>query len=253
MDKEIYKKIVLKKEFSKLPKKDVEMSWKVFEKRQDSDEEKIRLTRDLLRKVFSVFTSNKLLSLKNKDPEWVLKKHISTKERLPYYEELYGRLLEDFKESITIFDLGGGVNGFSYGFFKKKLNYVNIESMGQLVNLQNYYFKTRGLQGRAVHESLFNLEKIKKYLSQERGKKLVFLFKVLDSLEMVEKNYSKKFLRQITPLVDRVVISFATRSLVKRTKFKATRNWLYYFIKENFEIIEDFELGAERYISFENK
>ena len=64
MNLEIFKQITKKKEFSQLPKKDVELAFSHFEKRQCSDEEKIRLTRDLLRKVFSAFTSGKLLSLK---------------------------------------------------------------------------------------------------------------------------------------------------------------------------------------------
>jgi len=55
------------------------------------------------------------------------------------------------------------------------------------------------------------------------------------------------------PLVDRVVVSFATRSLVKRTRFKAQRNWIVDFIKNNFSILDDFELGSERYVVFERK
>ena len=53
MDKKIFEKIITKKEFSKLPEIDVEKAFEHFERRQVSDEEKIRLTRDLLRKVFS--------------------------------------------------------------------------------------------------------------------------------------------------------------------------------------------------------
>ena len=163
MEKEIYEQIIKKKDFSHLPMRDVEKTFEHFEKRQVSDEEKIRLTRDLLRKVFSAFTSQKILSLKDKEPEWVLRKHISTRERLPYYNELYSRLLKDFTDKeVTIFDLGAGINGFSYNYFSGKLYYIGIEAIGQLVDLMNYYFKTRGLNARAVHESLFELDKIKK-------------------------------------------------------------------------------------------
>ena len=86
-----------------------------------------------------------------------------------------------------------------------------------------------------------------------KSKKIVFLFKVLDSLESIEKNYSKKFLKLIVPLTDKVIVSFATKSLRKKVDFKVKRNWVHNFIEENFRILEDFEVGGERYLSFSKK
>lgn len=256
MEKEIYEEITKKKDFSHLPRRDVEMAFSIFEKRQVSDEEKIRLTRDLLRKVFSAFTSKKILSLKDKEPDWVLRKHLSTRERLAYYDEIYKRLLKDFiGKEMTIFDLGAGINGFSYyNHLPRQVYYIGIEAMGQLVDLMNYYFKTRGLEkAHAIHMSLFELDKLKKYLIQIKEPKIIFLFKTLDSLEMLKRDYSKTLLKEIVPLANRVVVSFATRSLIKQTKFKAKRTWLINFIEENFRILDDFELGSERYIVFQSK
>ncbi|VVB82260.1 Uncharacterised protein [uncultured archaeon] len=92
MKKEILNKIREKREFSELPEIDIKMAYEQFEKRQVSEDEKIKLTKELLRKLFSAFISRKLLSLKNKEPEWILRKHISTRERLPHYEEIYKRI-----------------------------------------------------------------------------------------------------------------------------------------------------------------
>jgi len=254
MDKEIYGQIVKKKELSQLPKRDVEAAFGNFEKRQVSDSEKVRLTRDLLNQMFWPFRSHKLLGLKDKDkdPEWILQKHMSTRERLPHYREVYERLFNGFEneKELNVLDLGSGINGFSYKFMPKKTCYIGIEAVGQLVQLMNYYFKTRGLNAMALHESLFSIEKIKKYLNQIKGRKIVFLFKVLDSLEMIERDYSKKLLNEIVPLADRVVVSFATRSMIKKEKFKVNRKWIVEFIKENFKILDDFETGNERYIVF---
>ncbi len=251
MDKKIYEKIIAKKEFSHLPKKDVERAFEHFKKRQVSEEEKIRLTRDLLRKIFSAFLSKKILSSKNKNVEWILRKHISTRERLPYYKKLYKKLLKDF-EKPTIIDLGAGINGFSCKFFGKNINYVGIEGIGQLTELTNNYFKREKINGKVLHLSLFDLGKIKKIIKETKKPRIIFLFKALDSLEMLERDYSKKLLSSIMPLVDRVVISFATRSLIKKTKFKIKRTWFIDFIKDNFKIIDDFELGAEIYIVLES-
>lgn len=254
--KQLISKIISKKEFSNLPERDVELALSKFENRGYLDEEKIKLTRDLLRKVFSAFISKKLLLLKNKNPEWVLKKHLSTKERFLYYEELYKKLFNKIKGNFNIIDLGAGVNGFSYGYLKNldyKVKYVGVEAIGQLVDLTNNYFSKNKLNARTIHLSLFELDKVKKAIKKEKGYKVVFLFKTLDSLEILKKDYSKKLLIGIAPFVDKIAVSFATKSLIKKKKFKINRKWIIDFIKSNFKIIDDFELGDEKYLIFEKK
>ncbi|MFW6283750.1 MAG: S1 RNA-binding domain-containing protein [Minisyncoccales bacterium] len=241
--------------------KDVEKAFERFENKGYSDIEKIKFTRDLLRKVFSAFTSGKLMSsglklkIKEKKEDWFLKKHISTKERFDYYPELYEKLLKDYKnkKNLNIFDFGAGINGFSYSYLKKinkNINYIGVESIGQFVELMNSYFKEKEFdkKAKAFQISLFDLNSIKKILKEHNKNKVVFLFKTLDSLEMIERDYSKKLLSEIGLLADRIVVSFATKSLVKKKNFFVNRNWFYSFIKDNFKILDDFEIGSERYV-----
>jgi len=249
MNKEFIDKIREKREFSELPEKDIEIAFNHFEKRQANEDEKIKLTRELLRKVFSAFISKKLLSLKNKDEEWILRKHISTRERLSHYEEIYKRIFNNYKEASVI-DLGSGINGFSYKFFKRKIKYTAIESVGQLIELMNHYFKEKRINGKAVHLSLFEKEKVKEIIKKEKKPRIVLLFKVIDALETLERDYSKKFISEIAPISDRFVVSFATKSLGSREKFKVKRNWIVDFVKENFTLLDDFEMGGERYLIF---
>ncbi|MCW8966742.1 MAG: hypothetical protein OQK82_08680 [Candidatus Pacearchaeota archaeon] len=251
---DLIKKIMSKKEFSKLPKEDVQRVLESFDKKDLLDEEKVKLSRDLLRKMYTAFVSSKLLNVKDKESEWFLKKHISTRERFGSYEELYERLLKNFNKKFVVFDLGAGVNGFSYEYFKdREVSYVAIEAVGQLVELMNNYFKKNNNDAVAIHESLFNLESVKKILESKTGKKIVFLFKTIDSLEMLDRNYSKELLMEIVPLVDEVVVSFATHSLISKKKFNVRRNWIIRFIEENFIILDDFKLGNERYIVIKTK
>jgi hypothetical protein len=251
---EIKERIVSKREFSKIPEEDIWLVYKKFERRQCSEEEKIRLTRDLLRKVYSAFTSGKLLNIKDKSEEWFLRKHLSTRERLNSYPELYKKLFLGLK-NCSVIDLGSGINGFSYKFFPKKLevNYVSVEAVGQFVDLMNFYFKKDNLNAKAIHESLFNLKKIKELIESCKKPRIIFLFKVIDSLEMVERDYSKRLLEEITLLCEKIVVSFATRSMMKQDRFRVNRKWIIDFIKENFKLLEDFELGNERYILFKAK
>jgi len=251
MNKEILKKIRKKREFSQLPEKDIEFAYGHFLKKDLPDEERVSLTKELLRKVFSVFMSKKLLSLKDKEPEWILRKHVSTKERLPYYQEIYSKIFENYKKASVI-DLGAGINGFSYKFFPKdkEIFYLGIESVGQLVDLTNFYFKKDKINGKVLHLSLFEKEKVKSLIRKQKKPRIVFLFKVIDSLEMIEKDYSKELISEIVSLVDFVVLSFAVKSLGKRKRFFAKRDWIMNFIKDNFNVLDDFELGGERYIIF---
>jgi len=259
MDKEkIIEKISMKKEFSELPKADLLKAFGQFDKDYFSDEEKVKKTRDFLRKVFSGFSGQKLLVSKNRSAEEVLKKHLSTRERFEHYEGIYSRLLKNLPDKISIADLGCGVNGFSYGFFEKigkKVDYLGVEAVGQLVELMKSYFKKTKISKKAkvVHASLFEIEKVKKLLKELKKPRIVFLFKVIDSLEKFERNYTKTLLKEIVPLADKVVVSFATQSWARRKKFFASRKWLIDFIRENFQYTDDFEVAGERYLSFEEK
>jgi hypothetical protein len=246
-------KIMQKPELKEIPLEDVELAFSLCLKKEDSDSERIRCTREVLHRAYGAFGSRKLLVSSNtqkdreRDAEWILRKHLSTRERIPYYNKIYERILKDFNG--TIFDLGAGVNGFSIGFIPDA-KYIGVEGVGQLVNLMNDYFKKQKFNAKAIHLSLFNIEKLKNLIKKEKGRKTIFLFKVLDSLETLQKDYSKKFIMEITPLVEKVTISFATRSMISKKLFRAKRNWIIEFIKKNFKITDEFELGGEKYICF---
>jgi c-di-AMP phosphodiesterase-like protein len=117
----------------------------------------------------------------------------------------------------------------------------------------NDFFKKEKIKGKAIHLSLFELEKVINIIKKTKKPRIVLLFKTIDSLEMLKKDYSKKLISEISPFVDKIVISFATESMIKREKFKVKRKWLVDFIKGNFQILNDFEINGERYIVFSEK
>ena len=273
---EVFEKITKKKEFYQLTKKDIVLALERFNVEKYSDEEKVKLTRSLLRKIFSSFTSRKLLSKKikksksfssfkkntkrNKDEEWFLKKHLSTRERLPHYKRIYSRIFKNMDKDLSVIDLGAGINGFSYNYFKKvgfNVNYIAIEAMGQFVSIMNTYFENKKLnksnQAKAIHLSLFEIQEIKKIIKKMREPRIIFLLKTVDSIEMLKRDYSKELILRISPLCDKFDISFPTRSMIKRRKFKVKRNWIINFIEEKFEILDVFEIGDEKYIVFKNR
>jgi len=255
---ELIKKIVEKKEFSDLPEKDVIISLEKFYKPENPDYENVKITRNFLRKIYSSFTSRKLLNPKEKEANWVLMKHKSTKERYNFYEEIYFRIFKEYNkdQSLSIIDLGCGVNGFSFDFIKKinsKIKYIGVEAIGQLVKLTNFFFKKNKFLGDVFHISLFEEEKICDLIRMQKSPRVVFMFKVIDSLESMQRNYSKELIGKILPFSDKIVLSFATKSLGSRRNFGAQRNWIVKFLEENYTILDDFEFGGERYIVFKHK
>lgn len=252
--KELIKKITQKKEFSKIPIRDIEIALDKFYNPHFSEEEIVKKVRNFLRKIFSGFSGKKLMGWKEKPPEEILRKHLSTRERLEDYEEIYQRVLKNLPKKISIIDMGAGVNGFSYPFFKsigKEVDYVAIEAIGQFVELTNNYFKKTKDKITAIHATLFDLEKIKEIVLKNKTPRIAFLFKVVDSLEKVERDYTKKLLEEIVPILDRVVISFPTESWMKRKKFHVQRKWLTDFIQKKWNFIDDFTIKGERYLVFE--
>ena len=254
----IIEKIMDKKEFRDLPILDVKLIYSLFENRKDLlDEEKIKETRKILVKIYTSFLSSKSFNLRNREEEWFLKKHKSTKERSGHYLELYKNLFRKYKnKEISVFDFGCGLNGFSYSFFSKlnlDVDYIGTEPVGQLVKLQNEWFEDKNFSGKVYHKSLFNLQDNLDLVKSVSGIRIGFFFKVIDSLEFVKRNYSKEVLQKLSPFFDKVVVSWATKSLIRKKKIAANKKWFLDFVKDNFEVLEDFVLSDERYLVFRKK
>jgi hypothetical protein len=104
----------------------------------------------------------KIMNPKDKDARWFLLRHVSTRERFDFYEKVYSRIFKNVSEKkISIIDLGAGINGISYSFFKKikkNVSYVGIEGVKQLVDVVNYFFKKNKINAIVFHKSLFEVE-----------------------------------------------------------------------------------------------
>ena len=133
------------------------------------------------------------------------------------------------------------------------MDYTAIEAVGQFVDLMNLFFKKSNLtqKARAYHLSLFNDREIKKVIGKTKKPRVALMLKIVDSLEKLERDYTKNFLIRINPFFQRFVLSFATESWTRRKKFYVQRNWLIDFIKENWQLTDDFVFSGERYLVFE--
>ncbi len=188
-----------------------------------------------------------------KDALQILKLHKSTKERINYYEKVYGKIFEWYKPKY-IADLACGLNPISYSIIEEVLKYspkyfasdLGIEDM----NFLNIYFKKFKINGIAKNIEITNLGILKdKYFMKSD---LIFLFKALDSFEEIKKNISKKLLEKIP--AKNIVISFPTKSLISKKHIKINkRNWIINFIKKQNWKLEQFEVENEIFFLVEKK
>lgn len=239
-------KIKQKRELSSLPDSIVKRTY-------NSENKDVKETRSLLRKYFGIFLTNKVLK-NNLDPTSRLKNHISSKNR--NYEEFYTQISAHIKNPKTIVDLGCGTNGFSYNFLNnlyENINYIGIEAAGQIVDQTNKYFKEEKISGKVYHEDLFEIKKIIEIIKNQKEPRTIFLFQVIDALESLEKDFSKKFIREISPYAEEMVISLPTKSIGGRKHFAVRRKWLTDFLEENFKVIIDFKIGLERVVIIKKK
>jgi 16S rRNA (guanine(1405)-N(7))-methyltransferase len=199
-------------------------------------EELLKRVRKMLRAVYGVFQDGnsgreQLLSalraaedeeLKNSIVAHMLQTHTSTKERLPYYDEIYGQICSRIHPKNVI-DLGCGMNPLAYRYFVQHgcepqmiASDISKDDMDYLAEC----FKILGIPGKTVQLDL--TEDFAK-LQDLRGD-VTFLFKVLDSLEESQRHVSYRLFDAIQ--TQWIVTSFPTRSLGGRKRIaRAGRAW----------------------------
>ena len=229
-----------KREFSGLPNS-------VVERALGLSEGDVKNTRALLRKYFGVFLTNKILKGKGD----LLKAHMSSKKR--DYEKFYDEIFSCVGRVESVIDLGCGVNGFSYEYLSKGVSYVGVEAAGQVVSHMNDYFRENDFSAKAICGDLFDVKEVVELLREQKKPRVVFLFQVVDALENLERDFSKKFILEISKECEWIVLSLPTESLGGRKKFSAQRKWIVDFLEENFNIEKDVKREGERIIILKNK
>ncbi|MGC9309260.1 MAG: hypothetical protein ACP5D2_01020 [Candidatus Nanoarchaeia archaeon] len=239
------KQVKEKKEYAGLPDSLIKRVLRLQEVRKEQGKARIKRARAILRKYFTVFLTNKVLKLED---ELILTKHKSTQHR--DYKQLYRRILG---QEAGIIDLGAGVNGFSYPYINEisKRRYLAIEASKQLVDKMNQYFQSRNYLAKAIQADLFDLEEIVDIVRENSNHdSVVWLFQVIDALEGIQRDYSK---RLISALLEygRVIVSFSLRSLSGRSKL-AGKKWLFDFFKtDGVKIKDNFIHNGERFMVLE--
>ncbi|MFA5888167.1 MAG: hypothetical protein WC852_05660 [Candidatus Nanoarchaeia archaeon] len=196
---------------------------------RDDTEDMMKKTRASLREVYSAFFASKFFQrekflhvLKDiNDIEAhikILSLHLSTKERLPYYEEVYQSIFAVTGNPDSILDLGCGLNPFSFPFMKlKDVRYYAVELVKSDAEFIQEYFNKFNINGKAVQMDLTNIESLP-------SADVCFMFKVIDTFEAIQWDVTAELLAKIK--AKWVIASFATKSLGGRKTIRADkRKW----------------------------
>lgn len=169
----------------------------------------------------------------------LLSSHKSSAERLNFYPEIYENIFSHTGKPKSILDLACGLNPLSFPWMGlEKVDYFASELTEQDSKFIQEYFhiiKPFGLNGKAF---AMNLVKFKKLPKTD----ICFLFKTLDSLEDLEKDYSEKLLKKIPAKF--VVVSFPTMSIGGRNPIRQ-RGWFLRMMRNLGYSAESFEIENE--------
>lgn len=178
----------------------------------------------------------------------VLKCHKSTKERVPYYGEIYKNIFNWYQPK-RIGDLACGLNPVSYFYIRLELGvspkYFASDLSSIDMEFLNSFFSRFKIEGSAKAYDITKMDFLDdvNFMSCD----MVFLFKALDSFEEVKKNISKQILEKI--YAKKIVVSFPTKSLMSKREFKIEkRNWLFNYLNKMGWSYEQFEVENELFI-----
>jgi 16S rRNA (guanine(1405)-N(7))-methyltransferase len=146
----------------------------------------------------------------------VLKSHVSTAERMGFYEEFYRKIFDVLGEpgkKYKIYDAACGLNPFSAFYFKERVELYHCSDIDVEANKEiNRFFTENGLSNFSSENRDLMVDEI-----PFSDYDVVFLFKTLSCIERQEKGSAKKILHNAlaAPIV---VVSFPSKSIGGKEK-----------------------------------
>ena len=136
-------------------------------------------------------------------------------------KEIYAKIFSITGKPKKVLDLGCGYSKFPF----KDIEYYGCDIGKDYVERCNEYLKKNKIKGKCfIFDLLGDVKKLKKV-------DIVFLFKVLESLEAFKKNISKKIIKNLK--CKYVIVSFAKKVLSDKGYIrKKGRKWFRRILKE---------------------
>lgn len=142
--------------------------------------------------------------------------HRSARERESFYDMLYKKIFDITGKPAVILDISAGLNPFYFPFNDFKVEYTATElSLSDCKKIEEYFNRNK-IKGKVLQ---LDLKKDFKFPKAD----VVFLFKILDSIEVKGHKTAERIIKNLNAKY--AVVSFATRTITgKRMRF-SRRYW----------------------------
>ncbi len=232
---------------------------KSFNRRSEEYKQTVKEIRRKLREIYGVFIERNyskrdelLANLNEKNSKDLTREllllHTSTRERLPYYEEIFKKTLTITGRGKSILDLACGLNPLSYFFLGYKPKYIASDISSKDLDFIDKFFRKTKIKGKTIRIDLVNETKKLEDVPCD----ICFILKTLDSLETRKRNVSRDIIKKIKSKW--IVVSFPKTSLGGTKKIgNSRRNWFINFLKSDKYIYENFETENELFLVVKNK
>lgn len=215
--------------------------------------ELIKKVRAQLREIYGVFIlkdyhkiEKYIAELKTGNKEGIIKKilqaHQSTKERLPYYPQVYKRIFSVTGRPERILDLGCGLNPVAYPYLGCRPFYIASDLSEKDCALLNEFFIVMKIKAIAFPYNLLHFKKTS-YL-EHLNADVCFLFKVIDPVESQSRDFTEYLVKNLP--CKHLVVSFSTKSIGGRKSIRPEKRAWFEKILKNFSY-KSFEIPNEKF------
>ncbi len=172
--------------------------------------------RKKLHQIYAAYQISTVIKYKVLGIDDILKSHVSTAERMGFYEEFYGKIFDGLGEQgkkYKIYDAACGLNPFSAFYFKERVELYHCSDIDVEANKEiNRFFTENELSNFSSANRDLMVDEI-----PFSDYDVVFLFKTLSCIERQEKGSAKKILQNAlaAPVV---VVSFPSKSIGGKEK-----------------------------------
>ncbi|PIZ51885.1 hypothetical protein COY27_02260 [Candidatus Woesearchaeota archaeon CG_4_10_14_0_2_um_filter_33_13] len=157
----------------------------------------------------------------------ILATHSSTKERLPFYEQLYKKIFAITKIPKSIIDLGCGINPFSIQFMQlKELKYLAYDLSEEEIGFIKRYFSLLHQQDPSFNGEAHILDALRwTRLLELPIVDICFLFKMTDVLDQGKGHKKSEEIIKAIP-AKYVVVSFPTLTMSGKKMNHPRKGWI---------------------------
>lgn len=141
----------------------------------------------------------------------LMRRHVSTKERLPILDNFYSEVLKDLTNIRVVFDLACGLNPLAMPWlpFGGEIEYRAYDIYADMMAFLGEFMELMGVNGRAETRDVISQP-------PTEPADLIFILKTLPVLEQVEKGAASRLLDALQ--AHYLLVSFPAQSLGGRSK-----------------------------------